>query len=125
MHLPIGHKVRSRIMWQAQTPHHRQIHPDQRCHPPGFISGAFQRGAGQGAVKVPRCNGDRFACLPTSVRGKGTVHDAVVTGEQPGVSASVRVTMLFGKATVMADVDVVFEDGAWKVDQVRCEAPAE
>lgn len=73
----------------------------------------------------PRCNGDRFACLPTTVKGKGTVQDAVVTGEQPGVSASVRVTMLFGKATVKADVDVVFEDGAWKVDQVRCEAPAE
>jgi hypothetical protein len=33
------------------------------------------------------------------------------------------VTLAFGKVTVKPEIDVVFEDGAWKVDQVRCEAP--
>lgn len=71
----------------------------------------------------PRCVGDRFACLPREVKGKGTVQDAAVTGELPGRSASVRVTLAFGKVIVKPDVDVVFEDGSWKIDQVRCEAP--
>lgn len=73
----------------------------------------------------PRCNGDRFACLMRLPHMKGTVQDATITGEQPGVSASVRVTLAFGKDLVKPDVDVVWEDGAWKVDQVRCEPPAE
>lgn len=71
----------------------------------------------------PRCHGDRFACLPALVKGAGVVQDAVVKGEQPGVSASVKVTLAFGATVVSADVDVAFEDGAWKVDQVRCELP--
>jgi hypothetical protein len=73
----------------------------------------------------PRCVGDRFACLPREATGKGTVQDAVVTGESPGRSASVRVTLAFDKVVVKPDVDVVFEDGAWKVDQVRCDVPTE
>jgi hypothetical protein len=74
----------------------------------------------------PRCVGDRFACLPAGVKGKGTVKEAVVVGEMPGRSASVRVTLVFGKTEVSPMVDVTFEDGAWKVDQVRCDdAPAD
>jgi hypothetical protein len=73
----------------------------------------------------PRCNGDRFACLPTSAKGAGVVQSAVKNGEQPGVSATVKVTLAFGKTVVHPDVDVVFEDGQWKIDQVRCDAPTE
>lgn len=68
----------------------------------------------------PRCNGDRFACLPTIVNKPGAVVDVVAAGEQPGVSASTRVTLKFGDVISTADVDVVVEDGRWKVDQVRC-----
>lgn len=72
----------------------------------------------------PRCVGDRFACLLRGATRKGTLQDAVVTGELPGRSASVRVALAFGTEVVKPEVDVVFEDGAWKVDQVRCEMPA-
>ena len=73
----------------------------------------------------PRCNGDRFACLPTSATGVGVVQSAVKDGEQLGVSATVKVTLAFGKTVVHPDVDLVFEDGQWKIDQVRCDAPTE
>lgn len=73
----------------------------------------------------PRCVGDRFACLPADVRGTGTLREAVVLGEMPGRSASARVTLAFGQIVVSPIVDVTFEDNAWKVDQVRCEAPTE
>lgn len=68
----------------------------------------------------PRCNGDRFACLPKAQSKPGTVVDVGAAGEQPGVSASTKVTLKFGDVTSTADVDVVVEDGRWKVDQVRC-----
>jgi hypothetical protein len=68
----------------------------------------------------PRCNGDRFACLPRAESKPGTVVDVVAAGEQPGVSASTRVTLKFGAVTSTADVDVVVENGRWKIDQVRC-----
>lgn len=68
----------------------------------------------------PRCNGDRFACLPTILNKPGAVVDVIAAGEQAGVSASTRVTLKFGDVTTTADVDVVVEDGRWKIDQVRC-----
>jgi hypothetical protein len=69
----------------------------------------------------PRCRGDRFACLPAVSRQKGVVEDAVVAGELPGVSATVKVTLRFGKTTVTPNVDVVFDGKRWRVDQVRCD----
>ncbi len=71
----------------------------------------------------PRCRGDRFACLPTVENKRGVLVDATVAGELPNKSATVKVTLRFGKRDVKADVDVVYEEGAWKVDQVRCELP--
>lgn len=68
-----------------------------------------------------RCNGDRFSCIAMPPKKAGSVVDVVALGEQPGVSATVRVTLQFGKTTTKADVDAVVEGGVWKIDQVRCE----
>jgi hypothetical protein len=66
------------------------------------------------------CAGDRFVCLDPLPTSPGKVTDAVVTGEQPGVSASVKVKVEFAGRAAEPIADVVFEDGAWKIDQVRC-----
>ena len=68
-----------------------------------------------------RCRGDRFSCVSQPPKKAGSLVDAVGIGEQPGVSASVRITLKFGQTTTKADVDVVVEDGVWKIDQVRCD----
>lgn len=68
----------------------------------------------------PRCRGDRFSCVAVAPKKSGRIVDAVVAGEQAGVSASVKVTTDFSGTKTVADVDAVFEDGQWKVDQVRC-----
>ena len=68
-----------------------------------------------------RCRGDRFSCVEIAPKKAGKVLDAVVGGEQPGVSASVKVTLEFAGTKTVADVDAVFEGGAWKIDQVRCD----
>ena len=67
-----------------------------------------------------RCRGDRFSCVAVAPKKAGKVVDAVVVGEQPGVSASVRITTEFAGTKTVADVDAVVEDGRWKIDQVRC-----
>jgi len=66
------------------------------------------------------CVVDRFSCLDPPPSSPGRVEAAQADGEQPGVSASVRVRMTFGAQVVAPMVDVVFEDGGWRVDQVRC-----
>ena len=66
------------------------------------------------------CVADRFACLDPAPDGPGVVEGAELVGELPGASASVRVTLRFGARTSAPIVDVVVEDGAWRLDQVRC-----
>jgi hypothetical protein len=66
------------------------------------------------------CLGDRFACLDPLPEKPGAVERAELVGEQPGVSASVRLHLRFGARTSTPTVDVVVEDGDWRIDQVRC-----
>lgn len=67
-----------------------------------------------------KCEGDRFACLVNIPAGRGQVIDVKADGEQPGLSATVRLRLRFGDEEAAADVDAVWEDGQWKIDQVRC-----
>jgi hypothetical protein len=66
------------------------------------------------------CHGDRFVCLERAPAGAGSVVEARVAGEQAGVSATVKLKLAFADASAAFDVDVVYEAGSWKVDQVRC-----
>ncbi|MDP2344507.1 MAG: hypothetical protein Q8O67_26375 [Deltaproteobacteria bacterium] len=66
------------------------------------------------------CSGDRFACLDKIPSARGQLVDVKADGELPGVSATVKVKLKFGDQQGAADVDAVWEDGAWKIDQVRC-----
>lgn len=66
------------------------------------------------------CAGDRFACLERIPTTKGALVDVKADGEQPGVSATIKLTLRFSDQQSVADVDAVWEDGAWKIDQVRC-----
>jgi hypothetical protein len=68
------------------------------------------------------CAGDRFACLDVVADRPGVVESVSLDGEQPGVSASVRLQLRFATQTTKPVVDVVFEDGDWRIDQVRCPA---
>ncbi len=71
--------------------------------------------------KLPACGGgDRFSCVERPPTKAGTVKDAKVNGEQPGVSATITLTLQFADVVTNVDADVVWEDGAWKIDQVRC-----
>lgn len=79
------------------------------------IDGACARGE-----QLPACNGDRFACLALPPTKPGTVKSAVVAGEQPGVSASIKLELQFGDVVGAVHADVVWEDGEWKIDQVQC-----
>ena len=66
------------------------------------------------------CSGDRFACLDKLPSKGGQLVDVKTDGELPGVSATVKLTLRFGDQQTHPDVDLVWEDGAWKIDQVRC-----
>ena len=66
------------------------------------------------------CSGDRFACLDKLPSAKGQLVDVKADGELPGVSATVKLTLRFGDQQSVVDVDAVWEDSAWKIDQVRC-----
>ena len=68
-----------------------------------------------------RCRGDRFACQTNPPRKAGKVVAVRVNGEQPGVSATVDVTVRFGTEETAVHVDTVLVDGAWRIDQVRCD----
>lgn len=71
--------------------------------------------------QLPACQGgDRFSCVDRPPTKPGTVKAATLNGEQPGVSATVALQLQFGDVVTAVDADVVFEDGAWKIDQVRC-----
>jgi hypothetical protein len=73
--------------------------------------------------QLPACSGDRFVCLEHAPKKPGAVVDARLDGELPGTSATVKLTLKFGAEVAHADVDVVWEGGAWKIDQVRCPPP--
>lgn len=69
------------------------------------------------------CVPDRFVCLEPGPTSVGRVERAQADGELPGVSASVRLRVAFGDRVAIQTVDLVFESGVWKVDQVRCPLP--
>jgi hypothetical protein len=66
------------------------------------------------------CVADRFVCLDPLPDVPGVVEGAELVGELPGASASVRLRLRFGARTSSPTVDVVVEDGGWRIDQVRC-----
>jgi hypothetical protein len=77
--------------------------------------------------KLDACTGDRFVCLERAPTKPGVIKDARLDGEQPGTSASVKLTLEFPAPAGVAhvDADVVWEDNAWKIDQVRCTKTAD
>jgi hypothetical protein len=66
------------------------------------------------------CAAATFACLDPEPAGPGRIAGASAAGELHGVSASVRLHLVFGDRTATPTVDLVAEDGSWRIDQVRC-----
>jgi hypothetical protein len=112
---PALERVRSLYAAYARTPSTFDLVP----HVSRFFVEQGKR-ADDACRATEGCAGDPFVCLDRLPVEAGTVESAELVGELPGVSASVRLGLRFGAHTSTPTVDVVVEDGGWRVDQVRC-----